>query len=145
MNMEINQLAKQFAEGFAALDRHNLERLNDLYDPQIHFTDPLHDVRGLDELHSYFENLYANISELQFEFLQCSAVDDEQALLRWNMSYRHPRLAGGKLIRVPGCSLINFRQGKVYRHVDYYDAGALLYEHIPLLGQVIAWLKRRLA
>ena len=25
------------------------------------------------------------------------------------------------------------------------DAGALLYEHLPLLGSVIAWMKRRLA
>ena len=34
---------------------------------------------------------------------------------------------------------------RVYRHRDYFDAGALLYEHLPLLGSVIAWLKRRLA
>ncbi|MGY8811289.1 MAG: nuclear transport factor 2 family protein [Pseudomonadales bacterium] len=143
--MNSSQFAEQFAEGFAALNKHNLERLAELYDPQIHFTDPLHDVHGLEALRAYCENLYANVSELQFEFLQCSGIDNEQALLRWNMRYRHPRLAGGESICVPGCSVISFRDGKVYRHVDYYDAGALLYEHIPLLGQVIAWLKRRLA
>ena len=33
---------------------------------------------------------------------------------------------------------------KVYRHRDYFDAGALLYEHVPLLGRVIRWLKRRM-
>jgi len=143
--MNSSDFAKKFAEGFAALGKHNLDRLGELYHSDIHFTDPLHDLNGLASLRAYCENLYANVSELEFEFLQCSGIDEEQALLRWNMTYRHPRLAGGKLISVPGCSLIRFRQGKVYRHVDYYDAGALLYEHIPLLGQVIAWLKRRLA
>ncbi|QHF41154.1 transcriptional regulator [Pseudomonas sp. S34] len=31
-----------------------------------------------------------------------------------------------------------------YRHRDYFDAGALLYEHLPVLSRAIAWLKRRL-
>ncbi|MEH6565617.1 MAG: nuclear transport factor 2 family protein [Halopseudomonas sp.] len=140
-----DDFAREFADAFASLDKHNLDRLSELYAPQIHFTDPLHDVQGLDAMHQYFANLYANISELEFEFLQCSGIGEEQALLRWNMRYRHPRLAGGRRICVPGCSLIHFQHGKVDRHIDYYDAGALLYEHLPLLGQVIAWLKRRLA
>jgi hypothetical protein len=33
----------------------------------------------------------------------------------------------------------------VYLHHDYFDAGALLYEHVPILGGVIGWLKGRLA
>ena len=28
---------------------------------------------------------------------------------------------------------------------DYFDAGALLYQHVPLLGAAIRWLQRRLA
>ena len=35
--------------------------------------------------------------------------------------------------------------GKVERHRDYFDAGALLYQHVPLLGSAIRWLQRRLA
>ena len=66
-----------------------------------------------------------------------------EGYLRWVMSYRHPRLAGGKVIRVSGCSHLLWRD-KVYRHRDYFDAGALLYEHLPVLGRVIAWLKRRM-
>ena len=31
-----------------------------------------------------------------------------------------------------------------YRHRDDFDAGALHYEHLPVLGREIAWLKRRL-
>ena len=89
--MNASQFANEFAEGFAALDKHNLARLADLYDAQIHFTDPLHDVHGLDALRSYCENLYSNVSDLQFEFLQCSGIDEDQALLRWNMRYSHPR------------------------------------------------------
>ncbi|PYY71356.1 transcriptional regulator [Pseudomonas jessenii] len=30
-----------------------------------------------------------------------------------------------------------------YHHRDHLDAGALLYEHLPMLGPVVARLKRR--
>lgn len=62
------------------------------------------------------------------------------------MSYRHPRLNGGELISLEGCSLLRWNgAGKVVRHRDYFDAGALLYQHVPLLGAAIRWLQRRLA
>lgn len=60
------------------------------------------------------------------------------------MHFRHPRLRGGAPISVDGCSHLLWWD-KVYQHRDYFDAGAMLYEHLPLMGGVIAWLKRRLA
>jgi hypothetical protein len=61
------------------------------------------------------------------------------------MSYQHPKLNSGKLIAVQGASRLEFKQGKVISHRDYFDGGALLYEHIPLLNRVIFFLKNRLA
>jgi len=62
------------------------------------------------------------------------------------MSYRHPQLNRGRLISLEGCSLLRWNaEGKVERHRDYFDAGALIYQHVPLLGSAIRWLQRRLA
>ncbi|MFJ3155525.1 nuclear transport factor 2 family protein [Pseudomonas protegens] len=133
-----------FAREFAALDRHNLDRLEQLYSDDIQFTDPLHEVLGLAQLRGYFAELYANVRELRFEFHGSDLCAEGQGYLRWTMSYRHPRLNGGGLIQVAGCSYLQWRDARVYRHRDYFDAGALLYEHLPLLGAMIAWLKRRL-
>jgi hypothetical protein len=60
------------------------------------------------------------------------------------MSYRHPRLAGGQCDSSQRLLALCCWRDKVYRHRDYFDAGALLYEHLPVLGRVIAWLKRRM-
>lgn len=69
-----------------------------------------------------------------------------EGYLRWVMSYRHPRLNCGQLISLEGCSLLRWNgEGKVERHRDFFDAGALLYQHVPLLGTAIRWLQRRLA
>ena len=91
----------------------------------------------------YFADLYSNVSELNFDFHGFDTVAEGEGYLRWTMRFRHPRLAGGQVIEVPGCSHLLWHD-KVYRHRDYFDAGALLYEHVPLLGRVIRWLKRRM-
>ncbi|MND95069.1 SnoaL-like domain protein [compost metagenome] len=133
-----------FARRFAALDKDNLERLGELYSTDVLFVDPLHEICGLAALERYFAALYADVQELGFEFHGCDEVHEGEGYLRWTMSYRHPRLAGGRPIQVEGCSHLLWRDGRVYRHRDYFDAGALLYEHLPVFGRAIAWLKRRL-
>lgn len=133
-----------FGERFAALNKDNLERLGELYSDDVLFRDPLHEVRGLDALRRYFAELYANVDALRFEFHGCDQVGEGEGYLRWTLSYRHPRLARGAPIQVDGCTHLQWRD-KVYLHRDYFDAGALLYEHLPVLGSLITWLKRRLA
>ena len=139
----MSEFLRRFAHQFCELNKDNLHRLVELYSDDIHFTDPLHEVQGLGQLNDYFKELYANVSELRFDFHGFDQIGDGEGYLRWVMSYRHPRLAGGKVIRVSGCSHLLWRD-KVCRHLDYFDAGALLYEHVPVLGQVITWLKRRM-
>lgn len=135
----------EFAQRFAALNASNLDQLAELYHPEIEFRDPLHQVQGLAALQAYFAELYANVTELKFEFEGFDEVDDQQGYLRWTLHYRHPRLAAGRLISVAGCSHLRFAGSKVINHRDYFDAGALLYEHLPLFGRLIRWLKGRLA
>ncbi|MFL1525158.1 nuclear transport factor 2 family protein [Pseudomonas sp. O230] len=139
----MSDFLRRFALQFAELNKDNLQRLNELYSNDVHFTDPLHDVQGIAHLRSYFGELYANVKELRFDFYGFDQTGEGEGYLRWVMSYRHPHLAGGGLIRVDGCSHLLWRD-KVYRHRDYFDAGALLYEHVPVLGRAIAWLKRRM-
>lgn len=134
----------QFAHSFAALNKDNLERLGELYSDDVLLRDPLHEVRGLANLQRYFAELYANVSELRFDFYGFDQVRPGEGYLRWTLSYRHLRLAAGQLIRVEGCSHLQWTD-KVHQHRDFFDAGSLLYEHLPLLGQAIRWLKRRLA
>ena len=139
----MSDFLRRFARQFAALDKDRLELLDALYTDDVHYTDPLHEVQGLRQLHDYFAELYAGVSELRVDFHGFDQIAEGEGYLRWVMSYRHPRLADGQLIRVEGCSHLLWRD-KVYRHRDYFDAGALLYEHLPALGRAIAWLKRRM-
>lgn len=135
---------RRFAERFSNLDASSLDSLGDLYSEDILFRDPLHEVRGLPAMERYFAELYSNIRQLHFDFHGHDQISDGEGYLRWTLHYRHPHLRGGALIHVDGCSHLLWWD-KVYQHRDYFDAGALLYEHVPLLGRGIAWLKGRLA
>jgi len=140
----MSDFLRRFATEFAALDAGNLARLGELYSDDVLFRDPLHEVRGLPALQRYFAEMYANVGRLDFDFHGFDQVCDGEGYLRWTMHFRHPRLRGGARISVDGCSHLLWWD-KVYQHRDYFDAGAMLYEHLPLMGGVIAWLKRRLA
>ena len=140
----MSDFLRRFATEFAALDAGNLARLGELYSDDVLFRDPLHEVRGLPALQRYFAEMYANVGRLDFDFHGFDQVCDGEGYLRWTMHFRHPRLRGGAPISVDGCSHLLWWD-KVYQYRDYFDAGAMLYEHLPLMGGVIAWLKRRLA
>ena len=140
----MSDFLRQFAQSFARLDKHNLHLLDSLYSQDISFTDPLHQVHGISALQAYFAELYSNVEQLHFDFHAFDNVADGEGYLRWTMSFCHPRLASGQHIQVQGCSHLLWHD-KVYRHRDYFDAGALLYEHLPVLGRLVRWLKGRMA
>lgn len=132
-----------FCAFYNKLDKHSTNYLPEVYTSDISFVDPLHEIEGIEALIGYFEALYANVSDCRFDFGERQRVG-ELAFVTWTLELVHPRLARGRKVIVPGCSRLVFRGDRVCAHRDYFDAGALLYEQVPVLGSVIRVLKRRL-
>lgn len=141
---DMSAYLQRFARAFAELDASHLAELDTLYSADIKFQDPLHRIEGLPALRNYFAQMYANVDQVRYDFHGFDEVGPGEGYLRWTLHYSHPRLAGGALISLQGCSYLRWNE-RVYLHQDFFDAGALLYEHLPLFGSVIGWLKRRLA
>ena len=141
---EAGDFLHRFAHAFASLDAHNLDRLGALYSDDVRFSDPLHAIQGLPAMTRYFSELYGNVQGLRFDFQGIDPLRQGEGYLRWTLVYCHPRLNGGQPIQVQGCSHLMWHD-KVFYHRDYFDAGALLYEQLPVLGRLIHWLKGRLA
>ena len=59
------------------------------------------------------------------------------------MHWSHPRIAGGAMRQLPGCSVVDMRDDRIVRQRDYYDAGEMIYEHLPVLGWAVRGVKRR--
>lgn len=152
-------VSQQVQELYSSFDQNLVANLSKIYRPDIVFQDPLHRIEGIDNLTRYFEGMLAGLAECQFEFnevienhsLNAAGVSKvssthalriQQAVLFWTMRYRHKKLAGGKLLSISGNSHIKYQE-KIFYHRDYFDAGAMLYEHLPMMGYAIKLIKKR--
>jgi len=141
-------LLEQVTSLYEHFDPALIKGLDRIYDTDVVFEDPMHRITGLANLRGYFSGLIEGLDECRFEFsdiLEKPGLEAEsgQAVLLWQMHYRHRKLRGGKPLAVTGSSHLRYGE-RVHYHRDYFDAGAMLYEHIPLLGCAIRSIKKRL-
>ncbi|WP_417502676.1 nuclear transport factor 2 family protein [Marinobacter sp.] len=131
---------EKFKALFNQLDRGNLHTLSAVYSEDIRFQDPLGQVEGLDALTHYFASAYTNVISCHFIFDE-PVVQGSSASIPWVMHLRHKRIRGGRDIQVAGISHVVVKNGRICYHRDYFDAGQLLYENLPVIGGVIRWVK----
>lgn len=136
-------LLARFSQFYTTLDIARLADLSDVYHRDIYFVDPVGEHQGLSSLEAYFRLLLSNLSTCSFTLADIQH-HEQQATVCWHMTYSHPRLRRGSLLSLEGISQLRFAEQRVIYQRDYYDLGAMLYEHIPLLGGVVVKLKKRL-
>lgn len=114
--------------------------LEDIYSHDVDFKDPIHEIKGIDNLKRYFEGLNRNLIEGQFLFEQ-EIISQNRVCLAWKVNLKLKRPF--KKISTCGVSLLTI-DDKIIAQRDFFDAGALFYENIPLLGGVIRLIKTRI-
>ncbi len=114
-----------------------------IYDDEVVFVDPVHKLEGLGTLSGYFSKIYKNVTSCRFQYTDEMLLDGRGSV-RWLMHLKHPRLNGGEEIEVKGATFIEYGERITYQE-DYYDLGAMLYEHIAVLGATVRYVKNRLS
>lgn len=127
---------------YADFSRESIHQIDEIYTQDVEFVDPVHRLTGSLALKTYMKNMAKNMLHYEMRYLETIATPDG-AHLSWEMTVAHKRLNKAKPIVIRGMSLLKFTS-RVYYHEDSYDLGALVYEHVPLLGSVIRFLKNRL-
>lgn len=135
-------ITERFKDYYRVLHESDMSQLRTIYADNIVFKDPVHEIRGLVELEDYFTSMCADLSDCRFEYLD-ELVTEDAAYIKWSMHFKHPRL-GNRPISVRGVSHLKIGD-KIEFHEDFYDMGAMLYEQLPVLGNVTRWLRMRLA
>ena len=145
--MEIRELMtplEPFLALYADLSRCSPSQLAKVYSDDVEFVDPVSIHHGLDAINAYFQRLLLHCQSCAFE-IRSTQINGDTAHVGWTMCFQHRRLRGGKPIEVEGFSLLLFKSGRISRQQDYYDMGAMIYEHVPVLGPIVSALRRRLA
>lgn len=136
----VHETLGRFRQLFNTLCAGDMGELGSVYSDDVHFTDPFASVQGIDELTEYFTGAYANVISCSFDFGE-PVINGEDVCIPWVMHLKHKRIRKGRPVRVDGISQLVIRKGHVASHRDYFDAGQLLYENLPVMGGVIRWIR----
>jgi len=136
----MDTIIEKFISVYQGLDSNNISSIASIYDKNIKFVDPFHEVNGLETLMGYFSRLYRNVESCDFEFKEIYK-SNSSAMVTWNMLLKHKSLSKHP-IDVPGSTEIHFNE-KIHYHRDYFDAGKMLYENVPLIGSAVRFLKKK--
>ncbi|WP_368541991.1 nuclear transport factor 2 family protein [Enterobacter soli] len=132
----------RFVDYYAALDARPVSALEGIYDVNATLIDPFGEHRGLPSIERYFTHLLANVESCRFT-IEPMLEDAPRFAVEWTMHWSHPRIARGETCILPGCSVLDIHRDRIVRQRDYYDAGEMLYEHLPLLGWAVRRVKGR--
>lgn len=132
----------RFVEYYAGLDNQPPSALAALYEADATLIDPFGEHRGLYAIQRYFTHLLANVERCRFS-IDPPLCDGHFFVVTWTMHWSHPRIDGGAILTLPGCSVVKIQGEMITSQRDYYDAGEMIYEHLPLLGWAVRSVKRR--
>lgn len=138
----ISTVIDRFVNYYTALDNQPHAAMTALYHPDAELIDPFGSHQGLFAIQRYFTHLLVNVSHCRFA-IDAPLFDENRFVVTWTMHWSHPKIAGGEALSLPGCSVVTVQDGQVIRQRDFYDAGEMLYEHIPVLGWAVRSVKRR--
>jgi hypothetical protein len=134
---------EQFKQLYKTFSSETPAQLPKLYHATVTFKDPIHELNGIAALTHYFANFCKPDTQYRFEFTN-ELVTHDQAFFQWKMHYAHAQLANGKNLQLNGGTLIKFNTHIIY-HEDFYDMGAMIYQHIPILGWAVGKINARVA
>jgi steroid delta-isomerase len=134
------QRLRRYYEG---LDPAALAQLDQFYAADARFSDPFQSVQGLAAIRAVFEHMYRSLDGPRFIVHELVA-DAGQGFMSWEFRFR--LRPGAPELCVQGGTHFKFAaDGRVTLHQDYWDAAGQLYVHLPLIGTLMRWLRRRMA
>lgn len=137
----MSALIGQFKTFYRDLRQLPFEQFGQIYADDVIFRDPVGQLRSAAALMSYLESSCQQLQFGQFEYLD-ELVDADTAYIKWNMQFSHPKYRDG-VHTLRGMSHLQFGD-RIHYHEDVYDLGQMVYEHVPVMGSAVRWLKRRL-
>jgi hypothetical protein len=120
-------------------------RAGQVYAEETFFNDTLKTLRSAAEIEAYLIETAKLLESGTVEYRDAVRSGDGTWYVRWEMIYRGKKLAGGEPIRTIGLSQLRFdADGRVVLHQDFWDASRGIFEHIPVVGAQVRWIKGRL-
>lgn len=114
------------------------------YADTLFFNDTLHTATSSRQLADYLAATGEAVDDVEVEVLSW-IEDNGDVYVRWTMRTRFS-VTGRKVdSRTIGMTHLRFNDdGQITLHQDFWDSSQGLYEHIPVMGGMVRWIRGRL-
>lgn len=120
------------------------ELLDQTYAENVWFNDTLKTIEGREALRSYLAHSAEAVEACRVEVAEIIGNGEGDYYARWSMMIQFKRFKRGQQTHSIGMSHLRFDQdGRVVLHQDFWDASQGLFDHVPLLGAMIRWVRRQ--
>ena len=120
------------------------EQTEQVYAPQAFFNDTLKTLHGSAAIRDYFIRTAQGLESMSVNF-EDVAVSGRNYYFRWTMETRMKHLAHGRTVRTTGVTFVRFDpEGRVLVHQDYWDSAQGVWEHVPVMGLILRWIRERI-
>ena len=120
------------------------DHLTETYAEKFFFNDTLVTLHNRRELQKYFEHTQKNLASMSFEILDVQQTGYD-VFIRWTMHTKFTVMGQSSNVQSIGMSHLRFNnEGKIILHQDYWDSMQGFYQHIPIIGGVLQWIKNGL-
>ena len=136
-------LINKFTKLYQDYTSSNIEYyINDLYDENVYFIDPIHQIGGLNNVKKYFHLMTKPIESCRFE-INSIMNDKNNYFVRWDM-YLISKASPSKKIVTTGMThfIVNSSE-KIVFHQDFWDLSSL-YDELPIVSFWSKLVKERM-
>ena len=127
----IKKIINKYKNAFENLEVTNINSLLNLVDDNVVFEDPFNTIIGKDNLRELFLEMFKKLQQPKFKVLSIFYKED-LAIIKWNFSCKIFR----KDICFDGLSEVTVKNGKIKKHLDFWDSGRNFYTQVPILGRI---------
>lgn len=140
------EAADRYIAFWRGLSTESLDRLPEFMTPDVHFSDPFNDLRGLASVKAAFTKIYAMIEDVDITVhdraFGTGSSEHSVCYVRWTFAFA---VRSGKRLSIEGMSEIHLNADElVVEHIDHWDAAGQVYETLPLLGPLLRAIRRRI-
>jgi len=127
----IKKVINNYKNAFENLEIKNIHSLLNLVDDTVVFEDPFNKINGKEDFKKLFLEMFKKLQKPKFKVLNIFYKQD-LAIIKWRFSCEILR----KEICFDGLSEVTVKNGKIIKHLDFWDSGKSFYTQIPFLGTI---------
>ena len=127
----IKKTINKYKNAFENLEVTNINSLLNLVDDNVVFEDPFNRIIGKNKLRELFFEMFKKLQQPKFKVLNIF-YKQNLAIIKWNFSCKIFR----KDISFDGFSEVTVKNGKIKKHLDFWDSGKNFYTQVPILGRI---------